>query len=243
MTEVIDEPNLRAARTTRMAPTAPASPVATSCGRARSASPPSVSGPARCSCSRPCSGGDSSARTACSGRRRRRSPTPLYIEAFPVSPLILNPFSDPLPILQALKPLSPAEVAALYPPPGPGVGQQNSFGNETHQIWPDAIGFPDPIVYEIKVQVAQHSFTTSQVLPINALGQPTQSFDANGNTFPAGTVRNLPPSTIYGFNGTFPGPMINTEYGKPALVRFSNHLDENPLNLDRQDFGDPELGS
>ena len=85
-------------------------------------------------------------------------------------------------------------MAALNPPPGPGVGQQNSFGNETHQIWTDAIGFPDPIVYEIKVQVAQHSFTSSQVLPINALGQPTQSFDANGNTFPAGTVRTLPPT-------------------------------------------------
>ena len=33
--------------------------------------------------------------------------------------------------------------------------------------------------------------------------------------------------------------MINNEYGKPALVRFENHLDENPLNLDRQDFGSP----
>jgi hypothetical protein len=104
-----------------------------------------------------------------------------YIEAFPVSPLILNPFNDPLPVLQAEKPLSPAEVAALSPPPGPGLGQQNSFGNETHQLWVDAVGFPDPIVYDIKVQVAQHSFTSSQVLPINAQGQPTQSFDANGN--------------------------------------------------------------
>ncbi len=165
----------------------------------------------------------------------------LYIEAFPVSPLILNPFNDALVIPQALRPLSPAEVAALDPPPGPGVGQQNSFGNETHQLWPDAIGFPDPIVYKIDVLTRQHSFTTSQVLPINALGQPTQSFDANGNTFPAGTVRNLPPSIIYGFNGTFPGPMINNEYGKPSLVRFTNRLDENPLNLDRQDYGDPEL--
>ena len=165
----------------------------------------------------------------------------LYIEAFPVSPLILNPFNDPLVIPQALRPLSPTEVAALDPPPGPGVGQQNSFGNETHQIWPDAIGFPDPIVYKIDVLTRQHSFTSSQVLPINALGQPTQSFDANGNTYPAGTVRTLPPSIIYGFNGTFPGPMINNEYGKPSLVRFTNRLDENPLNLDRQDYGDPEL--
>ena len=51
---------------------------------------------------------------------------------------------------------------------------------------------------------------------------------------------SLPPSTIYGFNGTFPGPRINAEYGKPALVRFLNQLDQNPLNLDRQDFGSPD---
>jgi FtsP/CotA-like multicopper oxidase with cupredoxin domain len=165
----------------------------------------------------------------------------LYIEAFPVSPLILNPFNDPMLIPKALAPLSAAEVAALDPQPGPGVGQQNSFRNETHQLWTDAIGFPDPLVYQIKVQVSQHSFTSSQVLPIDPAGQPTQSFDADGNTFPAGTVRSLPPTTIYGFNGTFPGPMINAEYGMACLVRFENHLDENPLNLVRQDFADPEL--
>ena len=39
----------------------------------------------------------------------------------------------------------------------------------------------------------------------------------------------MPLSTIYGFNGQFPGPMINNEYGKPSLVRFVNRLNENPL--------------
>ena len=34
--------------------------------------------------------------------------------------------------------------------------------------------------------------------------------------------------------------MINAEYGRPALVRFINKLDENPDNLDRQDFGSPD---
>jgi FtsP/CotA-like multicopper oxidase with cupredoxin domain len=164
----------------------------------------------------------------------------IYIEAFPTSPLILNPFSDALLVPPAATPLTPAEVAALPLPPGPGVGQQNSFRNETHQLWPSAIGFPDPIVYKFDMLVRTHSFTTSPVLPINALGQPVSSFDAAGNTYPAGTVRTLPPSTIYGFNGTFPGPRINAEYGKPVLVRFENHLDENPLNLDRQDFGSPD---
>ena len=36
----------------------------------------------------------------------------LYIEAFPTSPLILNPFQDQLLIPTAAKPLSPTEVAA-----------------------------------------------------------------------------------------------------------------------------------
>ena len=163
-----------------------------------------------------------------------------YVEEFPTSPLILSPFKDPLPIPKALAPVPASTVSAWPLPPGPGPGQQNSLRNEQHQIWPDRIGFPDPIVYKIDLLVRTHSFTTSQVLPIDDGGQPTVSFDATGKRFPAGTKRTLPASTIYGFNGTFPGPMINAEYGKPVLVRFENHLDENPLGLDRQDFGSPD---
>ena len=107
----------------------------------------------------------------------------LYDEVFPTSPLILNPFTDPLLIPPAAKPLTPAEVAALPLPPGPGVGQQNSFRNETHQIWPDAIGFPDPIVYKFDLLVRQHSFTSSQVMPIDKDGKNATSFDAAGNTY------------------------------------------------------------
>ncbi len=164
----------------------------------------------------------------------------LYQEAFPTSALILSPFSDALPIPKALAPVPQSVYSSWANPPGPGNGQQNSLGNERHQIWPSTIGSPDPIVYKIDVLVRTHTFTTSKVLPINAFGQPTASFDAAGATYPAGTQRTLPLSTIYGFNGTFPGPRINAEYGKPVLVRFENHLDENPLGLDRQDFGSPD---
>src|SRR3954454_22461306 len=183
-----------------------------------------------------------------------------YKENFPTSPLILNPFTDELPIPKAMAPST--DYTSWTSTPGPGLGQQNgsdgrdrpysgvvghgnaTLGNERHQKWPSALGFPDPIVYKIDVKVAQHSFTKSligsQVLPIDSLGQPTVSFDETGKSYPAGQVRTLPPSTIYGFNGTFPGPRINAEYGKPCLVRFENHLDENPLGLDRQDFGSPD---
>jgi FtsP/CotA-like multicopper oxidase with cupredoxin domain len=156
------------------------------------------------------------------------------IEAFPTSPLILHPFSDALPVPKAL---APADVSTWSQKPGAGAGQQDSDGN-THQLWPGqgvVASYPNPIVYQIKLQVRSHGFTSS---PVRTLVSYT---DQNGNVIPAGTVvPRLPESTIYGFNGQFPGPMINAEYGKPCLVRFENHLDENPLNLDRGDFGAPD---
>ncbi|MFC9350531.1 multicopper oxidase family protein [Arthrobacter sp. NPDC057013] len=163
-----------------------------------------------------------------------------YIEKFPTSPLILSPFNDPLPMLKALAPVPRSVVSSWPQPPGPGPGQQNSLRNQRHQVWTSDVGLPDPIVYKIDLLVRAHSFTTSLVLPIDANGKPTISFDAKRKTYPAGTRRTLPPSTIYGFNGGFPGARINAEYGKPVLVRFENHLNENPLNLDRQDFGAPD---
>jgi FtsP/CotA-like multicopper oxidase with cupredoxin domain len=167
----------------------------------------------------------------------------LYTEVFPTSPLIMSPFTDPLPVPKALAPVDQLVYSDWHNTPGPGLDQQNcdprGIGNEKHQIWPDKIGYPDPIVYKLDVLVRAHAFTTSPVLAINAKGQQVASPDGK-NTVPAGTPRKLPLSTIYGFNGTFPGPRINAEYGKPVLVRFENHLDENPLGLDRQDFGSPD---
>jgi FtsP/CotA-like multicopper oxidase with cupredoxin domain len=169
----------------------------------------------------------------------------LYLELFPTSPLIVSPFTDVLPIPRALAPIPKSVYSSWKNPPGPGRGQQSSLGNQQHQIWPSRLGYPDPIVYKIDLLTRTHAFTTSQVLPIDSNGVPTVSFEGTSQstvvTHPAGEKRTLPNSTIYGFNGTFPGPMINAEYGKPALVRFENHLDENPLGLDRQDFGSPDL--
>lgn len=166
----------------------------------------------------------------------------LYNEDMPTSPLILEPFRDDfeMPVPKALRPVPSSEYSSWPSPPGPGQGQQNSFGNERHQKWCSDVGSPDPLVYKIDLKVAGHSFTNSKVLPIDKGGRPVESYDAAGNTYSAGTQRMLPPSTIYGFNGTFPGPMINAEYGRPVLVRFVNRLDENEDNLDTQDFGAPD---
>jgi len=164
----------------------------------------------------------------------------LYTEEFPTSPLILTPFRDALAIPKALRPTSRSEYRRWPNPPGPGRGQQNSLGNARHQMWPNKVRYPDPIVYEIDLLVRRHSFTSSKVLPIDSNGRPTISFNGSGQVFTAGTRRSLPASTIYGFNGAFPGPMINAEYGRPCLIRFRNRLHQNPLGLDRQDFGSPD---
>jgi FtsP/CotA-like multicopper oxidase with cupredoxin domain len=153
------------------------------------------------------------------------------IEAFPTSPFILNPFTDPLPIPKPLAPVPKSDVDLWSRPPDRGVGRQASDGavTSTHQIWPAQL----PIVYQIKLQIAEHRFTSSKVLPIGRDGSAV--IPPDGIAGP----RVLPASTIFGFNGMFPGPMIYARYGTPAIVRFENHLDENPFNLDVGDFGSP----
>jgi len=112
----------------------------------------------------------------------------IYNESFPTSPLILDPFSDELVPPKALAPTPTLEYSGWKSPPGPGVGQQNSLGNERHQIWPGQLGYQTPLVYAIRVQVSTHSFTKSKVLPINSLGKPTVSFDASASSTPQGPL-------------------------------------------------------
>jgi FtsP/CotA-like multicopper oxidase with cupredoxin domain len=163
-------------------------------------------------------------------------------EPFPTSPFLLHPFTDPLPIPPVYAPSDPRTWGdprtGVLAPPGPGRGQQDSDGG-THQVWTNDLGLPDPIFYKIDLKVREHAFTTSLVQPIGldpVTGQIGPVVPPDGIAGP----RSLPDSTIWGFNGTFPGPRINAEYGHPVLVRFENHLDENPLNIDSNDFGSPD---
>jgi len=176
----------------------------------------------------------------------------LYIEAFPTSPLIMNPFSDELTIPPALAPTDPytwdskgglpdpKKQDSLDPSPTTEYSDKYKQTLGQHQLWPGqgvtskySWLSKNPVVYQIKLKVNGHSFTTSSVQPIDSFGRnvtPPRSPNSN--------PRKLPDSTIYGFNGTFPGPRINAEYGRASLVRFENHLDVDN-GYDRQDFGAP----
>jgi FtsP/CotA-like multicopper oxidase with cupredoxin domain len=156
-------------------------------------------------------------------------------EPFPTSPFILNPFTDPLPIPEPLAPVAKSMVDTWASPPGSGPGQQDYYGG-THQLWPSTLAAPynaEPLIYQIKLEVSTHKFTSSFVQPIDKDG-----FAVTAPGFGPGPQK-LPDSTIYGYNGTFPGPMIYARYGQPSLVRFENHLDVGN-GLDRQDFGAPD---
>jgi FtsP/CotA-like multicopper oxidase with cupredoxin domain len=188
----------------------------------------------------------------------------LYIEAFPTSPLILSPFNDALPIptaMPASDPMTWKSVGADRPDPNKQdcfpVGDtkyKGRYGYDLgcHQMWPGDGSSAQwkgwlsttPIVYQIKVQAAAHSFTSSTVQPINSFGK-----NVTPPGTPNGAPRTLPKSTIWGFNArdrqdaglpVFPGPRINAEYGRAALVRFENHLyKSDDGGNDPMDFGSP----
>ena len=112
----------------------------------------------------------------------------LYSEVFPISPLVLEPFKDQLPIPAVLQPTSGL--------PGAGRYTQSSLTKkdgtaQAHQCWSDDDRikksnnnqpYPEPVQYQLDIKIAEHSFTSSKVLPIDAFGKPTASVDRDGRT-------------------------------------------------------------
>ncbi len=184
---------------------------------------------------------------------------PLYTEAFPTSPFVLEPFTEDLPNPAPLKPSNPANWTSLgmrdWARPDPRTGGRQDVDYVTHQVGFDKIPvgtgtrkitylrYPEPLYYRLALQVGQHNFTNSKVLPILSNGRPVP-VGAPG----FGQTR-LPASTIYGFSATpeipnscaFPGALVYGVYGQPACLRLENqlHLDG---GFDRMDFGSPEWG-
>jgi FtsP/CotA-like multicopper oxidase with cupredoxin domain len=186
-----------------------------------------------------------------------------YIEVFPTSPLILNPFTDPLPIPQAARPVGgtaagpsdPNLVAAYFknknlPAPAPVKGGLQDANGAVHQLGPEGVTYkgkalPYPQIYHVRLETGTHKFTTQQVQPINSLGQNVLAPNGKG-------IQLLPDSIITGFNASldgtpvgFPGPRINARYGQPVILRFDNQMAATAKGFDPKtlsDFGSPEMG-
>ncbi len=139
-------------------------------------------------------------------------------EPMPTSPLILSPFQQDLPIP---KPLPVSDPGTWRDPNGglvaPGPAWQQPYQNPFSAVLP-----AQPVYYRIPIYRAQHSFTTSLVLPIDSFGNPVQAPFAGAPR--PGVPIHLPASWMSCFNGTFPGPFVIARYGQPALVRFENLL-------------------
>lgn len=174
-------------------------------------------------------------------------------EPIPLSPLVLNPFTEPLPVPSALAPVTDFSGWTVYP----DRNHQTSEGR-SHQLWTDDLRLPPPTVYLIGLQVSPHRVTDNPVQYLKfADGNPAmvnELIDTDGTgigrqVIPDGSPVTLPYTAMTAYSatphipnsGTFPGPMINAEYGRPVLVRFVNQLD-NDNGMDLQDFGDPERG-
>ena len=72
----------------------------------------------------------------------------VYIEAFPTSPLILKPFTDPLNVPKALRPVPESELETWSQRPNAGAGQQNGYrgtdrGLQVEQRDPSDLAEPD----------------------------------------------------------------------------------------------------
>ena len=66
----------------------------------------------------------------------------IYIEAFPTSPLILEPFKDELPIPKALAPVSQSEYSGWANPAGPGQGSRTRCATSGTRSGPAGSGTP-----------------------------------------------------------------------------------------------------
>ena len=139
-----------------------------------------------------------------------------FADGGPASPPT-TPWVQPLPILPVKQPVAPENM--LGGPPDGTTPIDRATKRVNHQLFTvtrDAEGnniyggpFPPRKFYEVVMQEAQWKFA------------PTYS----------GT-------TIWGFDGRVPGPLIRARYGEPIIVRHHNHL---PSVKVAQNFGVAEM--
>jgi spore coat protein A len=64
---------------------------------------------------------------------------------------------------------------------------------------------------------------------LRATGEPGEVFEVEMRQFRQKVHRDLPPTTLWGYNGSWPGPTIEAQAGKPLNVRWTSKLPETHL--------------
>jgi FtsP/CotA-like multicopper oxidase with cupredoxin domain len=131
----------------------------------------------------------------------------------PASPPV-RPWVQPMPLLTVKTPVAPTAMYGGMPDgttPIDGATKRINHQYFTYDPMTETYGgkFPPKKFYEMVMQEATHKFHP----------------DYGG-------------TTIWGFDGQLPGPLIKANYGEPILVRFHNHL---PSCKVPQSFGIAEM--
>ena len=126
-------------------------------------------------------------------------------------------------------------------PPGPGRASRTRWRNERHQIWPSQIGYPGPD--RLQDRREGRGRTRS---PRRRCCRSTRTASRRCRSTPSGKTyagrheADAAAQHDLRVQRHVPGPDDQRRVRQAGAVRFENHLDENPLNLDRQDFGAPD---
>jgi FtsP/CotA-like multicopper oxidase with cupredoxin domain len=129
-----------------------------------------------------------------------------------------TPWSQPMPRLTVKQPVAPGSMLGGYPDGTTPVERATERVN--HQL---CTATKDPVT---GVYTYGGTFPPAKFYELT-MSEQTQKFD------PA-----YSPTTIWGFDGHVPGPLIQARYGEPIMVRYHNHL---PSVKKAQDFGIAEM--
>jgi FtsP/CotA-like multicopper oxidase with cupredoxin domain len=137
----------------------------------------------------------------------------------PPSPPISKPWLQPMPILTLKKDVDPFDPVQM--PGGPPDGTTVIDG-ASKRVNHEYCSF-DPETNSYGGQFAPKKFYRLDLREVQARLHPSYG-----------------PTTIWGFDGETPGPLIQARYGEPVMVRYQNSL---PSVKVRQNFGIAEMAT
>ena len=141
-----------------------------------------------------------------------------------------TPWAQPMPILPIKSPVDPTQMTA---------GPDGPSGVPTKIVPPDGTSLLDGATK----RVPQQFFTVSNnsgALIFGGLFPPKKFYQLDMKEAHVRLHPDYGPTTIWGFDGRVPGPLIQARYGEPILVRYQNNL---PSVKVPQAFGIAEIST